>query len=495
MNINIKAANRISKYPPSNKNLNQNTRSLLTNFWLLAILVILYFFYSLNTTSIYSILGAILIGSVALIPSYLWCSGQALGMPIFPLFALTYLWTHAVQLLSDNPGSIIYSPESQLLSSITVTIFLGLGTFIWFQFVKSAPPPPQYYRSFKGQEVEPFLLYSMVATILFNIGFLGGWLAAIDGGIISLFRGIVLGLNALATFVLAYRWGKRQLSKKKSQLFLILIITYTITNAASLLLVGALSTFLLATMAFIIGRRQVPWLPIAITLACILFLHYGKGDMRAKYWFSNQQTFVQPWEYPAWYIEWMDYSWQHFNQDLLPGNSKDSVKLQSPLERTSLIQLLLMIQERTPRDVPYLNGATYAIIPQLLVPRLLNPHKIASHEGTYLLNIHYGKQTRADTARTTIGFGLLNEAYANFGFLGCVVLAVILGGGYGQVTRWSINTPIFSFRSLFAMLLMPFTFQSEFSAGVYIAALFQSLVPLVVITIVFMKVYKLEQAK
>ena len=58
--------------------------------------------------------------------------------------------------------------------------------------------------------------------------------------------------------------------------------------------------------------------------------------------------------------------------------------------RGSLLHLLLMVQENTPNRVPYLNGATYGIIPELFVPRIFNKHKIRSHEGTYMLAMHYG---------------------------------------------------------------------------------------------------------
>lgn len=146
-----------------------------------------------------------------------------------------------------------------------------------------------------------------------------------------------------------------------------------------------------------------------------------------------------------------------------------------------------MTQEKTAQDLPYLNGSTYATIPNLLVPRFLNAKKIASQEGSYILSIHYGLQTRADTLTTTIGWGLLNEAYANFGYLGCALLAVVLGSFYGQATRWSMHTPLLAARSLFSVVLLSFAFQTEFIAGVYFASLMQATGVLVVITIFFME--------
>jgi hypothetical protein len=409
-------------------------------------------------------------------------------MPIFPLFALTYLWTYSLPLLSNHPKIIIYSPESHLFSSVIVAGFLVLGTFVWFQFVKSPPPIPKSYRVLRGQNSNGVFFFIIAVSIFFNMYSLGGGFA-LGGGAFSLIRGAILGLNVLAVFVLSYHWGTRDLSKKNSRLFFLLLVCYVITSAASLLLVGALSVVLLGVMAFVLGRQQVPWLPILLALIFILPLHYGKSDMRAKYWFkSNQVHFVQPWDYPAWYSEWIGYSIEYLNKK----NDQIKPKKQSFSERSSLIHLLLMAQDKTPRDVPYLQGETYAIIPQLLIPRFLNANKIRSHEGTYLLNIHYGLQTRKATLTTTIGWGLLNEAYANFGLLGCAGLAVVLGAGYGQATRWSLHTSLLSSRSFVAVLLMGYSFQTEFSAGVYVAALFQSLVPVLIITLVFMKVQKIE---
>ncbi len=59
-----------------------------------------------------SIFGAILIALLPY-PSSFICGvrEKALGMPIFPVFALTYLWTYALPLVSNHPKIITYFPE------------------------------------------------------------------------------------------------------------------------------------------------------------------------------------------------------------------------------------------------------------------------------------------------------------------------------------------------------------------------------------------------
>jgi hypothetical protein len=463
-------------------------RPLLRTFWIIVSLLFLWQVFTNTTSSIETILGAVLIAITALYPFYLWCSGKALGIPIFPLFALTYLWTYALPLVSNHPQIITYSPENHLFASVTVAGFLALGTFVWLRFVSFPPALPKSYRILLGNKSNGLLLFFLAFSILFNMSSAGGWFL-LEGGIIALIRGAVLGFNVLAVFVLSYRYGSRELSNKEASIFVTLLIVYLITSTVSLLLVGTLSAVLLGIMAFIFGRNQMPWLALILAAIFILPLHYGKGDMRAKYWFGDQPTFVQPWEYPAWYSEWIGYSIEYLSKS--PDQRKE--EKQDFSERASLMHLLLMAQEKTPKDVPFLAGDTYSIIPQLLVPRFFNSNKIRSHEGTYRLNIHYGLQTREDTLTTTIGWGLLNESYANFGIIGCAGLAVILGVGYGQATRWCMHTSILSSRSLFAVLLMGYAFQSEFSAGVYVATLFQSVVPLVMLTFIFMKVQRTEE--
>lgn len=453
---------------------------LLTKaFWIAAAAIAFMGIVTIKTNSFENILGAALIAIFALLPSYLWCCGKALGMPIFPVFALTHLWTHANPLLSEHPTVMTYSAESRFWAALTVAVFLGLGTAIWFQFVNRAVIPPTRYRLLKTDKGDRLFLGILFLSVIFNMYNAGGWFL-LDGGIFSLLRGAILGLTALSVFVLAYRFGKRELSKNTSGLFLFLLALNMLASSVSMILVSSMSLFLLAAIAFIMGRQAIPWKTIVIVILCFTLLHVGKAEMRSKYW--NQNITVQPWNYPTFYLQWIESSLRSFTKDERESES------QSFLERSSTLQQLLLTQTETSKGLPYLDGSTYAILPQLLIPRLFNSEKITSHEGTTLLNIHYGRQTREATLTTTIGWGLLAESYANFGLWGCAGLAAILGTAYGYVARWSMNMSFFSARSLFAVLLIAYAFQSEFTAGVYVAALFQSGITLAIVSFLLMQV-------
>jgi hypothetical protein len=462
-------------------------RQLLRIFWPIVWGLCFYELFFAVTPSVLSNCGAVLITISSLLPIYLWSSGRALGLPIFPLFSITFIWTYGLPLISNSQGTTQYSPEKHWAASLTISMFLLLSTFIWFQFAKCPPPVPPSYRCLESGKGERFFLWCLGLSIIFNLYVLGGWFF-LDGGTFALIRGAVLGINALATFALAYRLGSKELTKQQSQWFVFLFTAAMVVNSASLLLVGSGSMFIIAVAAFTTGRKQVPVKLIIVTTLCLIFLHYGKGEMRAKYWFGGQGALIQPWQYPVWYAEWAGYSMDYFTSQGKSISVKSQEK-QSLLERSSVIQLFLLAQDKTPQTIPYLNGATYAILPELLVPRFLSSTKVASHEGTYLLNIHYGKQTRQDTATTTIGWGLLAESYANFGELGCMGLAIFLGMVYGQTTKWTINAPLLSDRSLLGIVMVSFAFQSEFSMGVYVTAVFQSVATLGGIVVVLMKPY------
>ncbi|BDA71458.1 hypothetical protein CAL7716_056240 [Calothrix sp. PCC 7716] len=459
-------------------------RQLLSAFWIVTLGLFIYEMFLTNTSDLLSNFSAVLITFSALLSSYLWCSDRAKGLPIFPIFALTYIWTHAFPLVNNYRNITIYSPEKQLFASVTTSSFLLIGTAIWFQFVKSAPRMPKSYRSLNNKYSNHFFLFFLLISMLFNMSVIAGWVS-LEQGIFSIFQGGVIALLAVSSFILGYKLGIRELSNLQSRLFIFLLVGNMVVSAVTLLLIITGTTALISLMAFIIGRKKIPVLPIVLIFICLSVLHYGKAEMRAKYWSSAQTVQVQPWEYPVWYSEWLDYGLSYIDKQ---ENISKSKQKESFLERSSLIQMLLLAQDKTPNYLPHLNGETYAILPQLLVPRILNENKVIANEGTNILSIHYGLATRK--SNYIISWGLLAESYVNFGLLGCSGLAIVLGIIYGKITRWSINAPILSAQSLFGVLTTTYALQPEFTAGVFVSSFFQSSIIICVIILVFMRSHR-----
>jgi len=320
---------------------------------------------------------------------------------------------------------------------------------------------------------------------------MAGLLWSLPPSVFSLIRAVSLSLANLAVAVFSYRLGRRELTPFQTGAFVALLVAFLAFVAAGLMLAPAMAMFLVAVGVFTVTRGRLPIATICLAAVIFFPLHAGKKVMREEYWVRGQG--VQPWDFPEYYARWFVYGFERIPQTF-SGDPTSKSKQTSLVERSSVVQMLLLVQAKSPGEKSFLYGRSYAIIPELLIPRILNSNKIWSHEGTYILSIHYALQTRKASRRTTIGFGLLPEAYANFGYLGVVGLALVLGAGCGLVTRWSMHVPMASLRGLFSLLVLALVIQTEHTAGVIVSSLFQGGMTLIGFSLLTMKTQTLSVA-
>jgi hypothetical protein len=434
-----------------------------------------------------SAVGAAMIIAAACLPFAIWILKQMGGLPLFPVFAVTHIWSFGLPLLYEHPIVIRFDPESQLFAAMSVTGFLLLATLVWHQMRLRSPKPPNRCLSLESRTAETVFLAVLGIGIVFTIAVNGWWLGALSE-VYSIIRAVMLALEALSCFVLSYRLGNRQLGLGQAWTFKLLLLGLIVVTLPTLYLVTSVSLIAIGMLGYISASGKVPWVSIIVASLVASFLHAGKSDMRQQYWEEEAESAIQPWDYPIFFAKWIASS-----VDMLFGNIADEDETgPSLVERSSLMQLLLYEQEVSPDRVPFMWGETYVIVPQLLIPRILYPGKPVAHEGTHRLNIHYGFQTAEESEHTTIGFGLVNESYANFGFVGMAMLAFVLGGFYGYVERLAISVPLLSLRGLFVVLVACYAFQVEYTAGVWTSTLFQSTVALLGLSFFLMKVRPLR---
>lgn len=420
----------------------------------------------------------------ALIPTYLWCSSNDLGLPILPIAALTFLPTHAFPLLNEHRQIRSYSDLSQFIAAGTVAGFLILATASWYFTVTRLKVNPGSYIAF-GENPRSYTVLWTALTLFaaFTIADPAGWIN-LDGGTFAIVRAITGSTGIFSLFALYYRWGQGKLDSK-SKLYLVILSGFILTSSiVGLLLYRGAAYFLTANIGYFLGSRRLPIKTLAVGLALFSFLQLGKAAMRG----AHSDRLVQPWDYPAWFSEWAELSLQPLISSKAEGEKQEDSATIS--DRTGLIHLLLLTQSQTPENRPFLLGYTYEPVPELLVPRIFDPGKIWANEGTFRLNIYYGKQTRDSVYKTTIGWGLLAEAYANFGFVGCGMLGCILGSFYGWTASWARNTPLLSARSLFSILILLSTLTTEYCATSYISTLFQSSASLWLFSVLLMEKFQ-----
>jgi len=349
--------------------------------------------------------GGIAICVVALVPAQLWCAGYAPGLPVFPVFAATHVWAFGLPLLTAHPVVTAYPSPQVATAAATVCGFLALATLVWLGFAHRPPAPTQALRVLDTRSGQLVVWLPLLAAPALGLLELAGH-ADLFGAGWSIARASVAGLNTLSVFVLCLQWGSAQLPARLRPVLGALLILQLAVSAASLLLVGAMTVFLIAVVAYTAGRGRAPVLVVLLALVAFAFLHVGKGVMRERHWRPDHDLVLTPTDLPGWYLQWatasVAASGGDFGGNLLGRQREGAVPL---WWRSSTMQLLLLAQDLTPREVPFLQGATYEIIPALLVPRIFNPTKLRTHEGTYRLNLHYGLQREEDTWTTTIGWG------------------------------------------------------------------------------------------
>ena len=443
-----------------------------------------------------SLAGAVIISVAALAPWYLWVKGTAKGLPIWPMFTLTALWAYALPLVTEHPIVMQFPPYFQLMGALAITAFLTIGTLCWLPFVRTEQSAPLRVRVLPMKRGRllffAFLVAGLALILITSTGSMDT-----SGNFFSVIRAFALGLSTLSIFYFGYQMGAHQLRIGERVLFGALLLASVIVSITSMLLVNGMSMILLAFISYFLGRGRVPWLPFLLTVLTFYFLHAGKTEQREQYWGEIMWRPIKVSEYGAFFSDWVGHSSNALSEQLgLSKERRDKGQTQNKLwERSSLMHLFLYIEYTTPDAVPYLNGETYKVIPQLLIPRFLLPTKLGSHYGNMLLAVQYGIMDAEDETGTSVGFGLICEAFANFGYFGLLLFPILLGAASGWITRWCMSVPIMSFRFLFGVLCLSSAFQVEYTAGVLVSSLFQSTFALAVVALAFMRALPIDRVR
>jgi hypothetical protein len=187
---------------------------------------------------------------------------------------------------------------------------------------------------------------------------------------------------------------------------------------------------------------------------------------------------------PAFYAEWFAKGLRTLGSG---GKTDEGEKVSSAAERGSMVHLLLMVQQKTPSEIPFLMGETYKYLPEMLVPRVFNKEKPVSHVGNMILSLHYGLLDYEGIFKTSIGFDPVVEGYANFGYLGVAGTAIAMGFLIGGITLFGCGAPILSYRFLLAVLVLAGLVGSNNTVGVTTTVIWQSFLALSAVALILMK--------
>lgn len=440
------------------------------------------------------------ITALALLPTYLWISGRAHGLPIVPALCLNEIIWFAVPILSRADSIQGYLDGEIFGAGLMEIVFLAVLILVWYRHTRTRPVlvdralmlPMELLAS--GRLVIIFLVLFGLSA-LFHVCNNAGWtwilFQYLPAGSISIARTLAISLGILAVFFLSFALGSRLMSVPVRLLYISLFVLYFTAATANLLLVTVVPVVMAAAAGYVLGSGRFPWrFLLAIALALNL-MNLGKYEMRKKYWemFEGTPVALRPWEYHHFFAEWAGEGMKNLRPQ---DHGRTESNADTLLERTSMIQMVLFAQREAPEKVDFLYGDTIAVIPKLLVPRILWPDKPRTHQGQVILNIHFGRQTEEGAEKTYIAWGLLAESYANFGYFGPVLLGLFLGTVLGRVSTWSASAPLASYRSAVGVVVLIASISAtQISLAVWVTMLFQALVILTAVAVIVMKVQPL----
>jgi hypothetical protein len=405
---------------------------------------------------------------LAFVPSILWLRMGAPGIPVFPVVSAVQYIYFALPVLRQTVGPTPYEPWEIMRASLTVTLFLACATAAWWWTLG---------RSVRHFRVKPVLLSSQPKYVLVVLGGLAfglvfqillilGMFTSL-GSFFSVVRSVALTATSISCYMAGYCRGARLLRGPAWPVALAGMGLIIILSWSSLFLVSGISYAMAGVLGYAITTKRIPWNAILPAVLVIFVLHAGKAEMRSRYWNINYENEITIGNVPDLLTEWF--------VDGIDAIENGTVR-QDIFERASLLYLMLRVQRFSPDEIPFLNGETYALLPLYLIPRFLYPDKPTTQSGLSLLNVRYGLQSTITTKSTTIGWGTISEGYANFGYEGVVVVALIYGALAGFFTRISFGKSALSLPTLLAVASLIIFINLEDDFAYLLTNLFQALI-------------------
>jgi hypothetical protein len=436
-----------------------------------------------------------------------WCS-DALGLPLLPLMAIQGLIIYGIPIAVGHEVILTYPPEFVWEAGVEVLIFNVAMAVAWkFGMRIFHPSPAMSYalHEFSKAGIKGWsrLGFGMLAAatafqIMQSLNLTDAINNALPSGASSILAALVSVVSACGFFLVSMTIGGREASVVAKAAFWCLLIVNAMISASEFLLYGVAANLITIAIGFFWSSCRVPWRYLIVAMLCLSFLNTGKTTMRERYWNNDyeppsNQSFDK---LPSLYAEWIGVSYNAIlenNAEQAPSPTQaitTANKNQTLLDRIDNLQNMLFVIDATKTEhVSFLHGATYSLIPPLLVPRVLWPDKPRSHEGQIILNVHFGRQDLNSTFATYIAWGLLAEAYGNFGpVIGSVFIGVFLGVVFAWIENLTARKLVMSMEGFLSIsLLMNLMNSFEMVASVLVTSIFQSFVIVVAASAPFVR--------
>lgn len=415
---------------------------------------------------------AVVLMAFGIVPTLIWIARWRDTLPMMPLYGLVNVLHFGLPFTSQTSDVLNYSEPEKWAGTLTVCGMLVAATFAWVAVMSFVRIQPQELKRLDTAPIERILPYGFGVAVLFNWMEFSGATYQL-GNLYPVARAIFGSIFFVSAYLFGALWAERALGLRTKLLCLFLFGLAAIITWSSLYLYPSMFVTAMFLIGYMISARRVPVGLVVAMLAVFFVLQSGKSTMRERY--QNDAPVGSMLEFPGFALEWATEG----AIGIATPAAQGTVQLN---DRIGLMHMLLLAQSMTPDQVDYLGGETYALIPRLLIPRFIDPDKPMAHAGLITLNLRYGLQVSEDVDFTSIGWGMLPEAYANFGDFGVIGLGVVMGTLFGIVTLWASGASALSGRGMFGIMVMIASFNLEADTAVFSTTVLQGGIAILAIT-------------
>lgn len=447
--------------------------------------------------------GLIALGTLVVLA--LW-RAKGIGLPVVPLIAVQNLVVYGLPIVIGHEVLATYPANFVTKAGVEVLIFSVSLAGAWRMAMGLFHPASAMSFALQGFKQEGserlrrlgfgLILGSSFYLLLESLGIMASLYASLPEGSSSMITTLISAAGACGFFLVAMFVGTGSISPVGQVLFWVLLAGNCFISAAGFLLSSTTALLASVMIGLFWSSGRMPWRYLTVVALILSFLNLGKFTMREQYWTQEGEQAPQftLGQMPQHYAEWFQASFDAIspgpaNATLLEERNQRP-KAQSLLERiNNLENLLFVIDAMDAGHLPSLGGETYSLIPPLLVPRIFWPDKPRAHEGQVRLNVHFGRQDLSATFQTYIAWGLLPEAYGNFGpRAGAVFLGVCLGLIFAWLENFTARKLLLSLEGFIAFtVLLDMAASFEMVASVLVTTIFQSVVLLIVVSVPFVE--------
>ena len=455
-------------------------------FWSLIAVVGAVLFLTTDQSDPGIFAAALVLAVVGLFPFYLWLLGWSHGLPIWPVFCLVNGVGYAATMFQNPEPLADYTSVEIIIGGITAAGFVFVGTLVWISMTSRTPKPPVRVIMIEHRQSLKFLMAFIAFGVVFQFNRTVGWIP-LPGGSVMILRGIALSLATMGLFVLSFYAGKGLLTAGQKWYLGCSAVLLIMFGLGTLMLAQAAIPFAMVVLGYTLGGNKIPWKIVGIGFLVIALLHPGKYEMRNKYW-SGGGDGLRPSNAVGFFGEWIGYGLEEVGglSGVAQTQRKSEDSPTSAFERAGTLHMLLRVQKMSPTEVPFLYGLTYEHVPRMLIPRVIDDEKGISHAGNQILSVNYGLVLIETVNTVSIQWGLVPEAYANFGYLGVGALAVVLAAFYSYITRLTVGVPLTSLRFVIGLLIMAAATTAD-TMGVFVTTQFQGVMAVSMAALFFMR--------